>query len=141
METTSNTSNSQLARRSSRMRMNCGSLRCAAPMLLASVMLVSCLGQSDATTHLRGVNLITDSPTLAFYIDTTPVATVSYGGMTNLAPAHPGTHTVQVAAVNPSNLVTQPTVTYTYFGAPVSQDLVDGTSYTLVAYGTTAAPK
>jgi hypothetical protein len=116
-------------------------LRYLVPMLLASVMLVSCLGQNDATTHVRGVNLVTDSPTLAFYIDTTVVATTPYGSMTNLAAAHPGTHTLQVAGVNPSDLVTQPTITYTNFGAPITEDLVDGTSYTLVAYGTTSDPK
>jgi Domain of unknown function (DUF4397) len=143
METTSNTSNSLLARRSSRTPMGHAMkrMRYLVPMLLVSIALTSCLGQSTATTHVRGVNLVTDSPTLGFQIDTTVVATASYGGMTNLAAAHPGAHTLQVSGVTPSDLVTQPTVTYIPFGTPVTQNLVDGTSYTLIAYGTVADPK
>ena len=143
METTSNTSNFLLARRSSRTPMGhvMMRMRYLLPMLLISIALTSCLGQSTATTHIRGVNLVTDSPTLGFQIDTTVVATASYGGMTSLAAAHPGSHTLQAAGVNASDLVTQPTVTYTLFGTPVSQTLVDGTSYTVVAYGTVADPK
>jgi hypothetical protein len=76
METTSNTSNSLLARRSSRTPMGHAvkRLRYVAPLLLASVTLVSCLGSSsEATTHVRGINLVTDSPTLALEVDTTAV--------------------------------------------------------------------
>ena len=144
METTSNTSNSLLARRSSRTPMGHAvkRLRYVAPLLLASVTLVSCLGSSsEATTHVRGINLVTDSPTLALEVDTTAVATADYGNMTSLAAAHPGSHALQVAGVIPSDLVTQPTVTYTPFGTPTTQDLVAGTSYTVVAYGKTADPK
>src|SRR5476651_61756 len=144
METTSNTSNSLLARRSSRTPMGHAvkRLRDAAALLLASVTLVSCLGSgSEPTTHVRAINLVTDSPTLAMQVDTTAVATAAYGNMTSLAAAHPGSHALQVVGVMPSNLVTQPTVTYTPFGAPTTEELAAGTSYTVVAYGKTADPK
>jgi hypothetical protein len=116
-------------------------MRYLLPLLLVSIALTSCLGQSTATTHIRGVNLVTDSPALGFQIDTTVVATASYGGMTSLAAAHPGSHTLQAAGVIASDLVTQPTIAYTPFGTPITQTLVDGTSYTVVAYGTVADPK
>jgi len=116
-------------------------MRLLVPLLLAGVALTSCLGQNDATTHVRGVNLVTDSPTAAFEVDTVAVSTAAYGGMTTLAAAHPGSHALQLAGVVPSDLVTQPTVTYTPFGTPTTQELADGTSYTVVAYGKTAAPQ
>jgi hypothetical protein len=144
METTSNTSNSRLVRRSSRARI--GSvvkhLRHIVPAALVSAALASCLsGSSSATTHLRGVNLVTDSPTLEFTVDTVDVSSAIYGAMTALTAAPPGSHALQVAAVNPSDLVTQPTITYTPFGTPVTQTLAAGTDYTVIAYGTVSDPK
>src|SRR5665213_91512 len=143
METTSNTSNSLLARRSSRTLTASVMKRLSnlVPMLLASVALVSCLGQNDSTTHIVAINLVTDSPTLALEVDTTAVSTVSYGGMSSLAAAHPGSHALQVAGVVPSDLVTQPVATYAPFGTPINETLADGSSYIVVAYGTTADPK
>jgi hypothetical protein len=117
-------------------------LRYVVPTVLASVALTSCLGGGNAaTTHLRGVNLMTDSPSLEFTIDNVDVSAANYGGLTPLTAAHPGSHALQVAGINPSNLVTQPTVTYTPFGTPVTQNLAEGSDYTIVAYGTVAAPK
>src|ERR1700686_2024609 len=119
MEMTLNTSNSRLARRSSRARI--GSvvkrLRHIIPAVLVSVALTSCLGSGNAaTTSVRGVNLVTDSPTLEFTIDGVDVSSAPFGDMSALTAAHPGSHTLQVAGINPSNLVTQPTITFTPFG-------------------------
>jgi hypothetical protein len=144
METTSNTSNSRLARPSSHARI--GSLvtrRGIVPALLvASVALTSCLGHgNDATTHLRGVNLVTDSPELEFTVDGVDVSGAAYGDLTPLTAAHPGTHSVQVAGITASNLVTQPVITYMPFGTPVTENLEENIGYTIVAYGTVADPQ
>ncbi|HSY08550.1 MAG TPA: hypothetical protein VK820_08455 [Steroidobacteraceae bacterium] len=112
------------------------------PAVLVSVALTSCLGSSSgATTHLRGVNLVTDSPDLEFTVDTVDVSSATYGAMTPLTAAGPGSHAIQVAGVNPSDLVTQPTITYTPFGTPVNETLAANVGYTVVAYGTTSDPK
>lgn len=144
MATTSSTSNSRLARRSS--RAGIGSvvkhLRYVVPMVLVSMALTSCLGSSnDATTHIRGINLVTNSAQLEFTIDTTDVSTATYGSMTPLTAAHPGSHAIGVAGVDPSNLITQPLITYTPFGSPITQDLAASTDYTLIAYGTVHDPQ
>lgn len=144
MATTSNTSSSPLARRSSRARIGSVAqrLRCV-PTVLVSVALATCGGggASDSTTHLRGVNLVTDSPSLEFTVDTVDVSNANYGNLTPLTAAHPGSHALQVAGVNPSDLVTQPALTFTPFGTPVTQDLAQGSDYTIVAYGTVSDPK
>src|SRR5580704_9105006 len=102
---TLNTSNSRLARHFSRARI--GSvvkrLRYIVPAALVSIALTSCLGKgNEATTSVRGVNLVTDSPTLEFTIDGVDVSSAPFGDMTALTAAHPGTHMLQVAGVTPS---------------------------------------
>src|ERR1700733_9488918 len=95
METTSSTSNFRLARRSSRARGGhvVKRLYRAVATVAALVALTSCLGSGNgATTHLRGVNLITDSPDLEFTVDGVDVSSASYGDMTPLTAASPGTH-------------------------------------------------
>jgi len=144
MEMTLNTSNSRLARHSSRARV--GSvvkrLRHIVPAVLVSVALTSCLGKGNgATTSVRGVNLVSDSPTLEFTIDGVDVSSAPFGDMSALTAAHPGTHALQVAGVNPSNLVTQPTITFTPFGSPITENLLENVGYTVVAYGTVSDPK
>lgn len=117
-------------------------LRHVVPAVLASVALTSCLGGGNgATTYVRGVNLVTDSPDLEFTIDTVDVSSATYGAMTPITGAHPGSHAIQVAGVNPSNLVTQPLITYTPFGTPVNETFADTVGYTVVAYGTVSDPK
>src|ERR1700729_1255611 len=145
METTSSTSNFQLARRSSRARGDhvVKRLYRAVAAVAALVALTSCLGSSNnsATTHLRGVNLVTDAPSLEFTVDGVDVSAATYGDLTPLTPAHPGSHLLGVSGIIPSDLITQPQIEYTPFGTPESQTLVDGSDYTLIAYGTVADPK
>ena len=117
-------------------------LRYIVPAALVSVALTSCLGKgNEATTSVRAVNLVTDSPTLEFTIDGVDVSSAPFGDMTALTAAHPGTHSLQVAGVTASNLVTQPTITFTPFGSPITQDLLANVGYTVVAYGTVSDPK
>jgi hypothetical protein len=145
METILNTSSSRLARRSSRGLIGSAvkQLRYVVPMLLASVALTSCLGGSnDNVAYVRTVDLVTDSPDLELTIDSTAdVASVNYGNMTPLIGVHPGSHEIQVAGVTASNLVTQPQATYIPFGTPVTQNMVAGVGYTVIAYGMVADPQ
>jgi len=145
METILNTSSSRLARRSSRGLIGGAvkQLRYIVPTLLAGLALSSCLGGSNNdVAYVRAVNLVSNSPDLELTIDSTAdVASMNYGDMTPLVGVHPGSHAIQVAGVTASNLVTQPQATYTPFGTPVTQNMVAGTGYTMVAYGTVADPK
>ena len=141
METMLSTSNSPLARRSSRAWIATAvkPLRYIIPMLLVSLALTSCLGQSStATTHLRGINLISDAPFTEFTVDGVDVSSADYGAMSVVTAAGPGTHSIGVAVVTPSNLVTQPQQTFTPFGTTVSEAMTTNLGYTIVAYGSMA---
>jgi hypothetical protein len=118
-------------------------LRYVVPTLLAGLALSSCLGGSNNdVAYVRAVNLVTNSPDLELTIDTSAdVASMNYGDMTPLAGVHPGSHAIQVAGVTASNLVTQPQATYSPFGTPLTQNMVAGAGYTLIAYGTVADPQ
>jgi hypothetical protein len=111
-------------------------------MLIVSAALTSCLGQSsNATTHVRGINLITDGPLTEFTVDGTDVSSAEYGSMGPVTAAGTGTHTLGVAIVTPSNLITQPQQTYTPFGSTVNEDMTANLGYTVIAYGTMADTK
>jgi hypothetical protein len=115
-----------------------------APLLLvgAALSLASCLsGSSNDISNVRMVNLVTDSPDLELIIDTADVSEADYGDMTVLTAAHTGSHELQVAAVTPSSLVTLPLQTFNAYGTPQPATFEDGFDYTLIAYGTVAAPK
>jgi hypothetical protein len=139
METTLNTSSSQLAKRSSRALPGGAAkqLRYVLPMLFVSFALTSCLGSSNGdVAYVRSINLVPNSPDLEVTVDTTAdVASMNYGDMTPLVGIHPGSHVVGVAGITASNLVTQPQVTYEPFESTVTQNFVDATDYTVIAYG------
>ena len=144
METMSSISNSPSARHFSGARIGpmMKSLRYVVPMLIVSAALTSCLGQSsNATTHVRGINLITDGPLTEFTVDGTDVSSAEYGSMGPVTAAGTGTHTLGVAIVTPSNLITQPQQTYTPFGSTVNEDMTANLGYTVIAYGTMADTK
>jgi len=139
METILNTSSSRLARRSSRGLIGGAvkQLRYVVPTLLACLALTSCLGHGDNDVgYVRAIDLVPNSPELELTVDSTAdVATMNYGDMTPLVGIHPGSHAIQVAGVTASNLITQPQATYTAFGTPTTQNIVEGTDYTVIAYG------
>jgi Domain of unknown function (DUF4397) len=112
-------------------------LRSVVATLVAALALTSCLGHSDNDVgYVRAINLVPNSPELELTVDSTAdVATMNYGDMTPLVGIHPGSHAIQVAGVTASNLITQPQVTYTAFGTPITQNIVEGTDYTVIAYG------
>ena len=118
-------------------------LRHVVPTLLVSLALTSCLGGGNGDiAYVRGINLVTDSPDLELTIDSTAdIASMIYGDMTPLLGVHPGSHAVQVAGLTASNLITQPTQTYEPFGTPVTENMVNGTDYTVIAYGVVADPQ
>jgi hypothetical protein len=144
MATSSNTSSSQSARLFSLARIGGVATRLVKPLLLvgAAVSLSSCLGGgSSAVSNVRMINLVTDSPDLELTIDQVDVSDAEYGDMTVLTAAHLGNHSLQVAAVTPSDLVTLPMQTYTGYGTPQPTTFENGFDYTLIAYGTVAVPK
>jgi uncharacterized protein DUF4397 len=139
METILNTSSSRLARRSSRGLIGSAvqQLRYAVPMLLGGLLLSSCLGHSDNDVgYIRGINLVPNSPDLEVTVDSNAyVASMNYGDMTPLVGIHPGSHVIQVSGVVASDLITQPQATYTAFDGTTTQNIVAGTDYTVIAYG------
>jgi hypothetical protein len=145
MEMILNTSSSQLAKRSRHALLGgvVKQARYLVPTLLVSMALTSCLGHNNSdVAYLRGINLVTNSPDLELTVDTSAdVASMNYGDMSPLVGVHPGSHTVQVAAITASNLITQPQATYTPFGTALTQNFVDGSDYTVVAYGTIDNPQ
>lgn len=139
METILNTSSSRLARRSSRGLIGSAvkQLRHVVPTLLAGLVLSSCLGHSDNDVgYVRGINLVPNSPDLELTVDSNAyVASMNYGDMTPLVGIHPGSHVIQVSGVVASDLVTQPQATYDAFDGTTTQNIVAGTDYTVIAYG------
>jgi hypothetical protein len=112
-------------------------LRYVLPTLVVSFALTSCLGSGNgAVAYVRAINLVPNSPDLELTIDTSAdESSMNYGDMTPLTGVHPGSHEVQVAGITASNLITQPQATYTPFGTPLTQNFVDATDYTVIAYG------
>jgi len=100
-------------------------------------------GSDDATFHLRGVNLITDSPTVKFYFNDTSVATTTFNGASTWQAAEAGSFNVKFKVVHPANLNSDTTddVNETDIGSTISQAFTKDRDYTLFAYGTMADPR
>jgi hypothetical protein len=114
-------------------------IRIAAAAVIAVLALTSCkkvLNKGgDDSFHTRMVNLIQDSPTVQYKIDTTVVNSSAYQGGTALASAHPGDHTISFQAIRPTSLVsTDPTDPIELTGS-FSRSYTKNTDYTIFAYG------
>ena len=115
-----------------------GPLRIAAAALFAVLALTSCkkiLNKGEDTFHTRMVNLIQDSPAVQYKIDTTAVANTTYQGVTALAAARPGDHSVSFQAERPTSLVSTDTTDPIDLGSSFSRTYVKNTDYTIFAYG------
>jgi hypothetical protein len=100
------------------------------------------IGEDETATYLRVLNLIGDSPSLQFVVDTTVIATSGFGGGTAYSVAPGGDHSTQLRAVRAGRLpgdtgATDPIA----LGAAVDRDFSDITDYTLIAAGTVASPQ
>src|SRR4029450_5394242 len=101
--------------------------------------LTSCkkvLNKGEDSFHTRMVNLISDSATVEYKIDTTIVNSASYQSGTALAAAHPGSHSVSFQAIRPTSLVSTDTTDPIDLGGTFSQSYDKNIDYTIFAYGT-----
>ena len=87
-------------------------LRFALVGLVAVLALTACkkiLNKDEDSFHTRMVNLIEDSPTVQYKIDTTVMASAGYQVLTALSAARPGSHSVSFQAIRPTSLVSTDT--------------------------------
>jgi hypothetical protein len=95
------------------------------------------LNQDETTFHLRTLNLVEDSPSLAIDLDGTTVHALSYGGSSSFSAGHPGGHDITFHALLPADLDDDDDddETETAVSGTTSYTFLTGTPYTLVAYG------
>ena len=113
-------------------------IRIAAAALVAVLALTSCkkiLNTSEDTFHTRMVNLIQDSPTVQYKIETTAVNSAAYQSGTALAAARPGDHAISFQAIRPTSLVSTDTTDPIDLGGSFSHSFTKDTDYTIFAYG------
>ena len=114
-------------------------IRIAAACAVAVLALTSCkkvLNKGEDSFHTRMVNLIQDSPTVQYKIDTTAIASSSYLSGTALAAAHPGDHSVSFQVLRPTSLVSTDPTDPIDLGGSFSRSYTKNTDYTIFAYGT-----
>jgi len=90
----------------------------------------------DDTFYLRVVNLVTDSPSVGFYVDDVATSSATYFAGSGYTSAHPGSRTLTLKAAVPADLDdddddTDPLL----FGASLAQSYAADTAYTVIAYG------
>lgn len=116
----------------------------------ACVLLAACLascknvlndGNDAEAFHMRLVNLLEDSPSVQYSIDSTTVASIAYLGATAFNSAHPGDHTVNFAVIRPTSLNSDDTTDPIPIAGSFSQSYTRDRDYTVFAYGTIATPK
>lgn len=89
----------------------------------------------DESFQLRMVNLIEDSPTVQFIVDTTVVNTAPYLTTSSLSVVRPGSHTIKFAAVRPTSLNSSDTTDPIALDGSFDQSFERGRDYTVFAYG------
>jgi hypothetical protein len=117
-----------------------GSWACGARLALSAC---GALDNDDPTFYLRGVNLITDSPTVKFYLGETQVASAGYNGGSSWQAGEAGTFNLNFKVVHPGNLNDddEDDAEETAIGTTISQAFAEDKDYTVFAYGTLADPK
>jgi hypothetical protein len=114
-------------------------IRIAAACVVAVLALTACkkvLNKGEESFHLRMVNLIQDSPTVQYKVDTTTFASAGYLGGTTLAAGHPGDHSVSFQVIRPASLVSTDPTDPIDIGGSFSRSYTKNTDYTIFAYGT-----
>jgi hypothetical protein len=117
----------------------------AAGLAVAALALVGCKkvlngGSDEDVFHARIVNLLTDSPTMQYSIDSTVVASTGYLTATPMNAAHPGDHTVSFALIRPASLNSSDPTDAIAIGGSFQGSYTKNTDYTIFAYGTTTNP-
>jgi len=97
----------------------------------------SSLNEDETTFHLRGINLVEDSPTLNIDLDDTTIGSIGYGSVTSFSAGHPGRHDLSFAAILPADLDDDDDddETSTPVSGSTSYTFLTGTDYTVIAYG------
>src|SRR5262245_58901379 len=114
-------------------------IRIAAACVVGVLALTSCkkiLNDDEETFHTRMVNLIQNSPTVQYKLETTVINSAAYLSGTTLAAARPGDHSVSFPVIRPTSLVSSDTTTPIDLGGSFSRTFVKNTDYTFFAYGT-----
>jgi hypothetical protein len=96
---------------------------------------------SDESFHVRMVNLLEDSPSVQYKIDTTVINSTGYLVATALSPAHAGSHTVSFAALRPVSLNSSDSTDPIPLPGSFDQSYTQGRDYTIFAYGKIDSPK
>jgi hypothetical protein len=98
------------------------------------------LNEDETTFHMRALNLVEDSPSLAIDLDDTTVHSLPYGNSSGFSAAHPGRHDITFHALLPVDLDDDDDddATETDVSGSTSYTFLAGTPYTLVVYGTLA---
>lgn len=98
------------------------------------------LNEDETTFHMRALNLVEDSPSLAVDLDDTTVHSLAYGGSSGFSAGHPGRHDITFHALLPADLDDDDDddETETDASGATSYTFLGGTPYTLVCYGTLA---
>lgn len=114
-------------------------IRIAAACVVAVLALTSCkkvLNKDDETFHTRMVNLVQNSSSVQYKIDTTAISSAAYLGGTALAPARPGDHSISFQAIRPTSLVSTDPTDPIDLGGSLSRSFQKNIDYTIFAYGT-----
>lgn len=100
----------------------------------------SALNQDETTFHMRSLNLVEDSPSLAIDLDDTTVHSLSYGGGSGFSAGHPGSHDITFHALAPADLDDDDDDDETEIdvSGSTSYTFLAGTPYTMIVYGTLA---
>lgn len=118
-----------------------GILSRTAGALALAALLSACdnnsLNEDETTFHVRSLNLVADSPTLAIELDDTTLFSAGYGSATSFTAGHPGQHTLSFSALLPADLDDDDDddETSTPVSGAAAYTFLAGTEYTVVAYG------
>ena len=98
------------------------------------------LNEDETTFHMRALNLVEDSPSLAVDLDDTTMHNVTYGGGSGFGAGHPGRYDITFHALLPADLDDDDDddETEVDVSGSTSYTFLAGTPYTLVMYGTLA---
>lgn len=114
-------------------------MRIALAAAVAVLGLAACddvLNKDDEDSfQTRIVNLIEDSPTVQYKIDTTVVSSSGYQAASGLNSARPGSHSVSFQVLRPQTLIKDDDTTPIDIGGTFERSFEKDKNYTIVAYG------
>jgi hypothetical protein len=130
--------------------------RGATAVVIAGILLAACVavalalggckkilngGSAEDSFHVRMLNLLEDSPTVQYSVDSTVITSGGYLAATGMNAAHPGDHTISFAVVRPASLNSSDTTDPIPIGGSFQATYAKDRDYTVFAYGTLTNPK